>query len=617
MSLRWHVFFLLDVDRCLDGMCKCEELADSWPRIRECDEGGWKLPSYQRLLAFGFVVLLVVGILQLPLVELPPAEGKPAANDGRPRLVVMVVFDQLRGDYPKKWQSLFVDGGFRRLQSEGAWFTDCHYPYCYTLTAPGHASLATGTYPAKHGIIANDWFDREAAKSVTSVTAPLDRPRGGRGPYRRTAMTVGDVLLDFLKGRSRVVSLSIKDRAAILMAAIHAQICYWFNGKTGDFETSPYYRDTPHSWVKSFNKERLADRWLGHEWNRLRPGLDYVAYSGPDDFFAEGTGHNQGRVFPHPFKLGEGEKAKEKYYSAMETAPAGNDLLLRFAKTAIVAEKLGQTEKTDLLCLSFSSNDLVGHCWGPDSQEVLDITLRSDLLIKDLLDFLDAKVGKGNYVFAVSADHGVCPLPEFAVLQGKDAGRVEPNILSSLAENFLNERFKPAGGKMSWFESPDKNNPWIYLNRRGIASLSLQPSDVERALADWLKEQPGIEAAFTRTEVMDSNAKNSSPHFEAVRKSFRPESSGDVMVLLKPYHLFSPPLLSKDPTKDPAYRTTHGTPHPYDTHVPLLVMGPRIVPGTYQERIAPQAMAAILSECLRIPPPNGSEFPVPAGVMER
>ncbi len=573
------------------------------------------MPFYQRMLALGLLAVGCIAFLRLPVVELPGVEPPPVDADGRPRLVVMVVFDQMRGDYLKKWQPLFVEGGFKRLQTEGAWFANCHYPYTYTLTAPGHASLSTGTYPSKHGIISNDWYDRANVETVQSITPPPSEKRRGFGPYRRTARTVGDVLLEVLGLRGRVTSLSIKDRAAILMAAMRAQICYWFNGSSGQFVTSPYYRDEPHSWVKSFNRKRMSDSFLDRDWIRFRPNLDYEPHSGPDDFYAEGIGYDQGQVFPHPTRLGKGEKAKERYYHAMENSPYGNELLVSFAKAAIVAEKLGQTDKVDLLCLSFSSNDLVGHCWGPDSQEVLDITLRSDAMIEDLLKFLDAKVGKGKYVFAMSADHGVCPLPEFAERQGHKSGRAEPEILTSLAEEHLNRDFLPPGEKQSWFEVPNKYNSWIYLNRGVVKALKLDQSKVERSLADWMSERPGILKAFTRTELMDPNSTDRSTLFEMTKKSFRPESSGDVMAVLKPYHLFSPPLLSKDPSKIDSFRTSHGTPHSYDTHVPLLVMGPRIQPGTRDDRVAPQAMAAILAESLRIPPPNGTEFPVPENLF--
>jgi predicted AlkP superfamily pyrophosphatase or phosphodiesterase len=559
-----------------------------------------------RMLALGLVIVGAIG-LGLAFFWNQPV----TRDDGRPRLAVLVVFDQMRGDYLDKWQPLFVDGGFKRLQTEGAWFANCHYPYAYTITAPGHTSLATGTYPAKHGIVGNDWYDRGQGKIVQSISPPPDKTRSGSGPYRRTAKTVGDILLEVMLGKARVASMSIKDRAAILMAALRAQICYWFDGRNGRFVTSPYYRDDSHSWVKEFNKKGMADSFLNKDWTRLRTDLDYVKYSGPDNFFAEGIGHGQSREFPHPTKLGEGKTAKEKYYSAMETSPFGNDLLLEFAKTAILTEKLGQTDDVDLLCISFSSNDLIGHCWGPDSQEVLDVTLRSDLLIKNLLEFLDAKVGKGKYVLTVSADHGVCPLPEFAKKDGKDAGRVAPETLTSLAEGHLNRTFAPPGGKVTWFESK-QNNTWIYLNPKVLKELNLEQSKVERSLADWIGNQRGIAAVFTRTELMDPRSTNPSEYFDAARKSFHPDRSGDVMAILKPYHLLSGQLSSKDPDKSPSFRTSHGTPHSYDTHVPLLAMGPRITGGRRDDRVAPQAIAAILAEALRIPAPNGDEFPVPA-----
>jgi arylsulfatase A-like enzyme len=563
------------------------------------------------------------------LFVIPAAESQEPAH---PKLVVMVVFDQMRGDYPKKWQPLFGDGGFKRLQTDGAWFTNCHYPYAYTLTAPGHTSLSTGTTPSQHGIIANDWYDRATAESVTSVSPPPEAKTKGVGPYRRKAESVGDVLLRVLMGKGRVASLSIKDRAAILMAALRANLCYWFNTQTGNFGTSAYYRPDPHPWVTKFNKLQFADQWLDKSWDRFDNKVDYAKYSGPDDFISEGTGYLQGQTFPHPFKLGvakDAKKSKKNYYDAVTNSPMGNELLLQFAKTAIVSEKLGQGDTVDLLCLSFSSNDTIGHCWGPDSQEVLDVTLRSDALIKDLLDFLDAKVGKGNYYVALSADHGVCPLPEFA--KGKsayddatkivaDAGRIEPEILTTQAEAFLNQQFLADGKKAPWFEEPRKGNPWVYLNRATLKELKLPQADVERALAGWFNKQSGIEHAFTRTELMNprnEEAKEQHPLFESVKRSFYPSASGDVMVIIKPYHLFSPATLTKNPDKLTSYRTTHGTPHPYDTHVPLMVMGPRIVPGVRDQRVTPQTMASILAEALGVPPPTSAAYPAPPGLFKK
>lgn len=573
-------------------------------------------------------IVIVFGILVVALGCLSQAPPAPvvevsAAQKDPPRLVVQLVFDQLRGDYLSRWEKLFGEGGFRRLQQDGAWFTNCHYPYAYTLTAPGHASMATGCSPQKHGIVANNWFDRAHGETISSVTPPPEDRGKGLGPYRRLQETAGDVLLRTHKGKARVASLSIKDRAAILLAALRAQICYWIDVSRGGFATSRHYRAEPHSWVTAFNRTKPLDRWQGKSWERFRAGLDYAKHSGPDAFLAEGIGYKQGFAFPHPYKVEEEPDSKlnaserkaealGSYYDAVLNSPAGNELLLELAKKAIDAEKLGQGETIDLLCLSFSSNDLVGHCWGPDSQEVLDMTLRTDALIKDLLDHLDAKVGRGRYTVVLCADHGVCPLPELARRQGKEARRVDPEVLTTRAEAFLNRAFLPEGARAPWLERT-KHNSWIYLNRALLKELNIAPEKAERTLAEWLAKQEGIEAAITRSELLAGKVMGK--HGEAVRRSFHPDGSGDVLAILKPYHLFSPPILGESAKSIAAYRTTHGTPHPYDTHVPLLVYGPRVRAGRRDERVTPQAVAAILAAALGVERPRGAEAPVPSGLF--
>jgi len=570
----------------------------------------------------GSVVIIggVAAFFMLPLIDVSEPTPLPpqAKDDKHPKLVVLVVFDQMRGDYLQKWQPLFGEGGFKRLQNDGAWFTNCHYPYAYTLTAAGHTSLVTGTTPSKHGIIGNEWFDRATRTQVASTTAPPEEVRKGGGPYRRKAESVGDVLLRVLTGKSRVASFSIKERSAILMAALRAQFVYWMSSTGGRFKTTPYYREDPHAWVNAFNKAKPADRWLSKSWDRFQPSLDYIAHSGPDDFALEGTGNSQGRTFPHPFKFAKtkDEKANvQNYYNAVVNSPMGSELLFDFVKSAITTEKLGQTDSVDLLCVSFSSNDYVGHTWGPDSQEVLDITLRSDALMKELLTFLDETVGKDKYYVALSADHGVSPMPESAKAQGKDASRVDPDYLTTKSESFLNKKYLAPGKKAPWLEK--SSNAWIYFNHATLKEHTLEQQDVEDALAAWYREQPGILDAFTRTEVMNGRSREPAGLFQQIKRSFHPECSGDVMVVIKPYHMLSPPNLSDNPTKNPTYRATHGTPHPYDTHVPLLVMGPRIVPGTRDTRVTPQAMASILAEALNVPAPKDADYPVPEGLFKK
>ena len=537
----------------------------------------------------------------------------------RPKLAVLLVFDQFRGDYLERWQDLYANGGFKRLMADGAWFVNCHYPYADTVTSAGHASLATGSTPSRHGIIANEWYDRKKGAMTTSVEdercklvpapAAQDEPAGS--PWRRRQETLGDVLLKATK-KGKVASLSIKEQAAILMAALRAQICYWFSAAQGSFVTSTYYRDQPHRWVIDFNRTRPADGWVNASWNLLRSDLDYAKRSGPDAVAVEGVGYEQGNVFPHRFDKAK-EKSAKDYYSAVTNSPQGNELLLAFAKMCIEAEKLGQGDDTDLLCLSFSSNDLVGHCWGPDSQEVLDMTLRTDRIVKELLDFLDAKVGRGNYVIGMSADHGVSPIPEIAAQEGKSAGRIAPETLKAKAAEALQAAFAKDQPMLPWIEAGSRYGPWLWLNDATLKEAKVTHELAEKVAADALAKIPGVLASFTRSQIQKRALRND-PLLDSVRLSFHPDNSGDVTIVPRPFHLISGPIASP---KADAYRTTHGTPHGYDTHVPLLVIGPGIQPGIRRERVVPQALAAMLAKALDLPPPGGAIAPVPAGVFTK
>ncbi|HUR53182.1 MAG TPA: alkaline phosphatase family protein, partial [Gemmataceae bacterium] len=346
-----------------------------------------------------FLVVLVVAALaavgwwffthQRDKDQTGPAEHpKPAA-----KLVVLVVFDQMRGDYMSRWATHYGPDGFERIKKGGAWYSECHIPYSCTSTGPGHASIATGATPAVHGIVENDWFDRKAGEPVycAQPMRPYDRvpplvatgksTRGsgiGFSPERLLADTVADALK--AKG-GRVFSLSVKDRTAVMMGGKKPDAAYCFDARDGRFGTGAYYRDTPHAWVEEFNKANLVDTFFEKKWERFKPDIDYTKFAGLDDAPGESAGTNKmGKVFPHPLK-GELKEPADRFYAAVEMSPFGNELLFELAKRAIVAEKLGTGTTTDMLCLSFSSNDMIGHAWGPDSHEMMDITLRSDLMI--------------------------------------------------------------------------------------------------------------------------------------------------------------------------------------------------------------------------------------------
>jgi hypothetical protein len=506
------------------------------------------------------------------------------------------------------------------MLEQGAWYQQCHYPYALTVTGAGHASLATGAPPRVHGIVENDWYERATGEHVNCATnaryrsvppdgAAARSDDGGSGwPGRLQAPTVSDAAKQATNGKARVVSLSFKDRGAVLPGGQHPDACYWFETSTGRFVTSTYYRDRPHDWVNRFNGGHPADAWFDRPWQRLRPDLDYSKYSGPDDAPGEAMGVAQGVTFPHPMNGGL-TKTGKRYYDALFLSPFGNDLLLDLTFSAIEGENLGLHETPDLLSISFSCNDYVGHCWGPDSQEVLDVTLRSDLIMKKLFDYLDKRLGRDGYVVVVSADHGVCPLPEASRLRGVEARRVPAAELTVPAEKFLHEKFhvpadtaclqRFAGGGVLV-------NYAFCLNRSWLRDAALDAAQVEQALAGWLREQPAVASAWTATEL----AAPKPPADEVGKRvwnSYFAGRSGDVEVVLKPYYLLATGF---------DRGTTHGTPYPYDTHVPLLVYGAGVRAGIHTEPVTPLAAAPILARALGISPPAKCEGTAPDGCFD-
>ena len=280
-----------------------------------------------------------------------------------PKLVVLVVFDQLRADYLVRWRDLFDDGGFRRLEKEGAWFQNCRYPYAFTYTGPGHASIITGANPDRHGVIGDYWLDRNTGKDIDcAVTGryeavPIGQAagNGGSSPDALRVESVPDVLKRTRGADSRVVSLSLKDRSAVLLSGKKPDTCYWLDLWSGQFMTSTYYRNSLHPWLADFNSAKPADRWFGRAWTKLKPELDYARHSGPDDFAAEDRAWFQGRTFPHP-TTGGLEKPGRDYYGAVGCSPYGNELLLSLVQRAIDAERLSRHAARELEAPGFWRN---------------------------------------------------------------------------------------------------------------------------------------------------------------------------------------------------------------------------------------------------------------------
>lgn len=561
----------------------------------------------------GFHVVAVT--LMLLLARMPDASAEDAAKKPeRPRLLVLVVFDQMRGDYLIRWEPHFRDGGLRRLLKEGAWYQNCHYPYAGTLTGAGHASLMTGCSPAIHGIVANEWPDRVTGATVNCVSSVRYQrvpalpsslkasEKGNVSPELLLAESFGDVLKDATAGQSRIIGLSFKDRSAILPAGRKPDACYWLDNASGSFVTSSYYGDELRPWVEEFNNSRPADQWFGKSWERYRDDLDYETLAGPDDVVGEGSGVKQGRTYPHPMTGGL-EKPGAAFYQAVYTSPYGNELLLAMAKRAIDAEQLGTHAAPDLLTISFSSNDAVGHAWGPDSQEVFDVTLRSDAIIKELLEHLDEKVGKGRYLVALSSDHGVCAIPEVAKARGKEAGRIPPDELRKGANEFLEAEFGTGSSeKPKWISS--LANKWFYLNQETLKERGVNSAQAGYALAEWLRKQPGIFAVYT-TQQLKKGIPEEDALGQRILLSYYPERCGDVLIVLNPGWL----------PGDYTTGTTHGSHYAYDSHVPLLVYGAGISPGVRAERVSPTAIAPIFAHALGMKPPAKCDTPLPANLF--
>jgi predicted AlkP superfamily pyrophosphatase or phosphodiesterase len=563
----------------------------------------------------------------------------PPRADGRARLAVLIVFDQMRGDYLSRWHDLFGDDGFRRLMHDGAWFRNCHYPYAFTVTGAGHASLATGCSPDVHGVVGNVWYDRNAHTWVycTNRTRDLALPfkeRRQAGPDQLLVDGLGDALTQTTQGKGRVVSLSIKDRSAILMAGRgSAPLCLWqeTRGKPGSGSTLGHFVTNPEfyhlssetrRWLAEFNARKvreMKDLWNRKaEWTRLHDNpLMYALGAGPDDVEDEGTGAQgkQGRTFPHPLVWPDPDPKKTRtgpdaaFYGAVQNSPFGNEVLLDLAKEAIDQEGLGRHETPDLLCVSFSSNDFIGHCWGPDSQEVMDVTLRSDRVVAALLAHLDARVGKGNHVVCITADHGVCPLPQDAAARGLKAGRVLPRDIVEGARKALQEAYpaKDNGPCLVDEEDPNRVDGWLTIEESWLRARGIQRAEAAEKLAAWLRQRPNVMAALTRADLMRPSGEGDAV-YKRVRQSFYPDRCGDVALVLKPYW-----MLMK---ADAGYRTTHGTPHEYDTHVPLLIYGTGVSAGLHDEAVTPQAATLVLGRAIGVTPPSATT-PMPVGVFAK
>ncbi len=491
----------------------------------------------------GFLFCFVaIALLGSPLL--------PQTGRRNPRLLVFIVVDQFRYDYLTRLQGRF-SGGFKRLLKEAVRFSHAKHAHAVTTTGPGHASLATGVWPSRSGIIDNAWYDRSRGKEVNCVedadSPMLEADGPGRSPRNLLRGTLGDWIKK-ANPASRVFGASRKDRGAILCAGKHADAAFWYDAGTGNFVTSRYYLPAYPDWIRRFNDLRYPDSFFGKQWTAL-------AGAEPNREPDSGFGETDEGLFPRrlPKTLGNGTlRPDDNFRSDFGSTPFMDDYLERFAEALIENEGLGIDENLDFLSLSFSALDSVGHEYGPNSLQAKDAILRLDRTLDRLFGFLDSKVGLDRVVVSLSADHGVMGVPEYEASRGGTARRF--NEGDRLCIQQAGVGLRDAWGDDKWILDG------LYLNYETLGSRNRRRSDLEAEIARRLQKCEAVERVWTRTEL-ESTA--TGERLDQFRRSFNAERSADLMVQLKEFVI--------------SYRghgTTHGSPYDYDTHVPMLIWLP-------------------------------------------
>ena len=521
----------------------------------------------------------------------PDPEPSPSPQPARPGLVLVVSVDQLRADLPARFDGQFT-GGLRRLLDQGAVFTEARYRHSCTETGPGHSVILSGRSPRSSGIVANTWWDRALGRRVNVVDDPNVATLGGKGragsPAHFVGFTVGDALKK-ASPESRVVGVSFKDRSAILMAGPRADGAYWYGSEGGRFVTSSYYAHAVPEWLERWNERRVPDRYAGTPWERLLPDAAlYDRLAGPDA--VEGESDRKDTTFPH--RPPAAPPARE-FYDWLWRTPFADEILLEFALEAAERHALGTRGVTDLLAVGFSANDVIGHVYGPDSHEVLDQTLRLDRLLAHLFDALETRVGAGRVLVVLTADHGVQPLVEVAAARGlATARRVAPDAFSkdALAGALAAAFPGPAGAKGLVLDADETG---VTFDLDAIAARRLKRADVEQAAARALRATGHVAATYTHADFA-GDPPAGDPFFPLFRRAFfAPRTPHLVLRLHEGVYVDSRPG-----------GTGHGGPYEVERHVPIVFMGPAIVPGRRAEPCGPEDIAWSLAKLLGLDYPQ-------------
>jgi predicted AlkP superfamily pyrophosphatase or phosphodiesterase len=537
-----------------------------------------------------------------------------AQDKKKPRLVLQITVDQLRGDLPHRYYSEFGEGGFRYLYEKGVVYEAAFHRHANTETIVGHTTLATGADPSTHGMVGNVWLDRETGKLTYNIQDPryplLTKNAGvdneaeidptqrlatsdGRSPAPILVSTFSDELALSNAGKSKIFGISVKDRGAIPMAG-HAGKAFWFSKATGGFVTSTYYYKDYPLWAKDWNAKRIAFTSAGKSWELLHDGSTYL-FGDRDDMPYETNFPGYGRVFPHPFG-----KSDSKYFTTLLTlSPVGDELTLSFAEALIDGEKLGQGPNTDYLSISFSSTDYVGHLFGPSSLESEDNLLRLDRTLAGLFKFVDQKVGLANTVIVLSADHGAAEIPGYLNEFGIDAKYFKPDALDPKTiekQPSIESLKKKFGIDKELIQSYFK--PYVYLNHDVLRERGLNQAEVERAIAVELEKLDGVWLALPSSALTEGSFPGTLLD-QAILRNYNSKRSGDIYIVFKPGWFIND-------FDGLTVASVHGSPWRYDQFVPVIFAGPGMPAQRVYREISTVDVAPTLSAILGITYPSGS-----------
>jgi predicted AlkP superfamily pyrophosphatase or phosphodiesterase len=506
-----------------------------------------------------------------------------------PRLVVVIAVDQMRADYLDRFAANY-EGGLRRLRVDGAVFTDGHQGHALTQTAAGHATIATGVYPSRHGLVANEFWDRTSQQAVgavadsTTALVGVDG-RAGSSPSRLLRSGLGDWLKMQSPG-SKVTAVSIKDRAAILLSGMSPDVAFWADLRTGQFVTSDYYLPALPVWAAEFNSAGAVTRYNGTEWTKLKADAVYDESPWPELAGRDPASYS---MFPHLLGT-SGEAPDRRFLAAHRSSPYADLVTLNFARELFEHEDFGRDEVPDLLFIGLSAADYIGHRYGPYSHEIHDHFLRLDGYLGDFFEFLDEQVGLDDYVVALSADHGALPVPEQLAELGVDASRIHPDELVAFVIPVV-EAALARGDIAAMPEIDYQAGPALRFSGEQPSPAVLDA--LQLAVAARLLQHPLVAATYTYNDQLRGNIEDDD-WANSFGRSFHPDRAPDVTIKLRENQLLRPA----------ATGTGHGSPYRYDTHVPIVFLGARIASGHHSGRVQTTDIAPTLARILEIEAPD-------------